>query len=712
MSIHQTGIGGHEGPVTVHDIRGIRILTMNDGKMNCLHRSMRVALFDALADAGDNANVRAIVLAAEGSAWCAGADINEMDTPECEADPNLHEALFGLIESLPQPVIAAIGGAALGGGLELALGCHYRIATRSAKVGLPEVTLGLIPGAGGTQRLPRAIGLEAAADLILGGRPVSAGDLAQSGLFDAVVEADLLGQSIGFAEDVSGKKPPLLRDRHVSHDNPQAYLQAFRRAVEANPRRTPGHMAAVDCLLAAASRPFQEGMKFEYTTFRSVRADVASAPFRHAFLAERAASRVKGLPVGTQARAISLVGIVGAGIMGQGIALSVLEAGFEVCLLDINDNALKRGITKITEAAQTMVKRGKLTPDRAERLLARLRPLASYAELADCDLIIEAAAENMAIKQEIFLELDQVMKTGAILATNTSTLNIDALAASTGRPAEIIGLHFFNPANIMRLLEVVRGAATSNEVLTTGLQFAKRLGKVAVVSGVCDGFIGNRMVEQYLRQAQFLVQEGALPAEVDRALEEWGMAMGPFRMMDLAGLDLDAAIQARRRKEKPDGIFPSLTELPLAHNWHGQKTGRGWYVYDTDSRKPAPNGELAQLIVAWREKAGISARKIDKAEVVDRCILALVNEAAAILDEGIAQRPSDIDLVYLTGFGFPANRGGPLFHADAIGIRPILRRMREFQREGHGDPGFWQPHPLLERLAAGRQNFNEYGRVR
>lgn len=707
-----SNIGRSTSPLMQSDVGRIRVLTMNDGRMNCLHRPMRVALFDAIGAAEDDPQVQAIVLASEGAAWCAGADLNEMDTPECEADPDLHAALGGLIDSLSKPVIAAIGATALGGGLEIALACHYRLAASRAKVGLPEVTLGLIPGAGGTQRLPRAIGLEAAANVILTGRPVAAGDVAVSGLFDAIVETGLMEHALSFAAGVIGKAPPRLRDRSVAHHHPEAYLKAVRRNVEANPRRTPGHLAAVDCLLAAANLPFEEGMQLEYATFRSVRADLGSAPFRHVFFSERAAGRIGDLPTGTQARRISLVGIIGAGIMGQGIALSILEAGFEALLLDSDEEALKRGIAKIGDAIAAQVQRGKLTQDKADGHLGRLKPAQTYAALADCDLIIEAAAEDMAVKRAIFAAADQVMKKGAILATNTSTLDIDALATCTGRPSDVLGLHFFNPANVMRLLEVVRGAATAPDVLVTGLHIAKRLGKVAVVSGVCDGFIGNRMVERYLRQAQFLVEEGALPADVDKALEDWGMAMGPFRMMDMAGLDLDAAIQARRRAETSDRVFPSISGLAFARGWLGQKSGRGWYVYEAGSRKATQNHDLVDLITAWRGERGMVARQINADEIIDRCILALINEAAAILDEGIAQRPSDIDLVYLTGFGFPARRGGPLFHADTIGIRPILRRMQAFRRNGHGDANVWKAHPLLERLAAEQTNFNDYGRAK
>ncbi|WP_298374152.1 3-hydroxyacyl-CoA dehydrogenase NAD-binding domain-containing protein [Azospirillum sp.] len=688
----------------------ISVLTMTGANMNALSRRLRAALFDAMADAADDPTVHAVLLAADGPAWCAGADLKEMDSPESEADPSLQEAIFGLIRSMDKPIIAVIAGAALGGGFELALGCHHRLATRNARIGLPEVTLGLLPGAGGTQHLPRAIGLEAAANAILSGRTDRAAAFEGTALFDAMLGDNPLAEALAFAETLPrAAQPPLLRDRPVGHPNPEAYLKAVRMAVEGNPRRTSGHLPAVDCLLAAATKPYEQGMAFEYAAFRAARADRASEPFRYAFLAERRAAQVPGLDPAVKPRPLDSVAVIGAGVMGRGIALACAQVGLPVILMDQAEDALSRAMAAIAKTIGDGVARGRTTEAEAARTLSLVATATDPDAIAGCDLVIEAVVETMAVKQAVFQALDRTMKPGAILATNTSTLDIDRIAAFTSRPADVVGLHFFNPANVMRLLEVVRGKATADSVLATALAFGKRLRKVSVVAGVCDGFIGNRMVEQYLRQAQFLVEEGASPTEVDGALERWGMAMGPFRMMDLAGNDVNDAIRQRRRAEKPDAILADIPDILTANGWLGQKSGTGWYSHPPGARRPVENAELTAALAQWRAENGIVPRRIKAEEIVDRCILALVNEGAALLAEGIASRASDIDVVYLTGYGFPSAKGGPMHVADRLGLRPVLRRMRAFAAIGHGDPGFWTPHPLLTRLAADLKSLSEHG---
>lgn len=688
----------------------VAVITMADGKMNCVSRPMRADLMEALVAANEDPEITAVVLAAEGPAWCAGADLNEMDSEDAEADPNLHRTVIGYMDAMEKPVIAAIGGVALGGGLELALGCHYRLAAPGAKVGLPEVTLGLFPGAGGTQRLTRALGLEAATNVILSGRIQRARDFEGSGLIDEIVGDDLPARAVAFARSLTpGARPPRLRDSRVRMANAQGFLELARMAVKSNPRALPGQLPAIDAIEAAVILPFDKGLEVEYEGFRAMRASLASYAYRHAFLAERRAGVVAGLDPRTPLRPVASIAVVGAGVMGQGIAMACAEAGYQVALLDLGQAALDRAMSRIAGQYDRAVSRGRMSPAAKAELLARFTPVTDYAEIAQHDLVIEAVLEEMPVKRAVFETLDAVMRPGAILATNTSTLDVDRIAGFTDRPGDVVGLHFFNPANIMRLLEVVRGAATAPEVLATVLKVGKRLGKVNVVAGVCDGFIGNRMVEHYMRQAQFMVEEGATPAQVDAALERWGMAMGPFRMNDLAGNDITGAVRARHRAEDPQAILPTAPDLVLARGWLGQKTGLGWYRHDPAQRRPQENTELTRALADWRTEQGITPRRIPDAEIVDRCLLALVNEGAAVLAEGIAQRASDIDVVYLTGYGFPVAKGGPMYAADTMGLSNALRRMREFAGIGHGDRAFWTPHPLLEQLNRTHRNLKDYG---
>lgn len=696
-------------PIFLRDEGRIRIVTLNDGRMNLLLHPMRGALYDALAAADEDPGIKAVLLAAEGTAWCAGADLTEMDSGRADADPSPAQLVYDLLQTMQTPVVAVIAGTALGGGLELALGCHYRLAKADARIGLPEVTLGLLPGAGGTQLLPRAIGLEAAAHLILSGKIVKAGQFADTALFDAMLKDDPTSEALAFAVALPDGSPPRLGQRRLDHPIPGAFLETIRNNLRGYPKRTTGHLPAVDCLEAAATLPLHKGREIESQKFFEARVADGSSAFRYGFLAERQSSKVPDLAPDAVKPSIQNVAIIGAGVMGQGIAMASANAGLSVQLLDLSEAALRASKDAILDIYEKSVKRGRMSATQAETTAARITQVSDYEHIAACDLVIEAVVENMEIKKTVFETLDRVMKPGAILASNTSTLDLDQIAGFTSRPKDVVGLHFFNPAHIMRLLEVVRGKATAPQVLAEALAFGKRLRKVPVVSGVCDGFIGNRMMEQYLRQALFLVEEGASPSEVDHALETWGMAMGPFRVMDLAGNDVNDAIRARHRLEKPDYILPDIPDILTERGWLGQKSGTGWYVHEKGAKRPLQNVILTEELDNWRKANGSASRKISREEIVERCILSMVNEAAEILDEGIAQRASDVDVVYLTGYGFPAFRGGPLYFADKMGLRTARRKMRGFAGNPHGDPGFWTPHPLLERLSADGISLTQYG---
>ena len=696
-------------PVTTHIRNGLRILAMDDGKLNFMSRRLRADLLAALDAAADDADCRAVVLIGNARAFSAGADLAEMESGTAMADPDMHLTLIGALDAMAVPVIAALQGSALGGGLELALGCHYRIAAPKTVLGLPEITLGLIPGAGGTQRLPRAIGLEPALNLMLSGATFPAAR-APAGLIDRVVEGDLEEAALAFAEEVAASRPlPRLRDRKVAHPEPQGFLDIVRAGVARDPRRLPGAVPLVDAVEDAARKPFDKGLAAEFTAFSRLALAPETRPFRHAFLAERKSSQLAGLTGTPKPRPIASAAVIGAGTMGRGIAMALAEAGIEVRLLDLAEEAVTRAVATARDTWARAEAKGRLSAAERASREARLIPVTAYDAIAGCDLVVEAVIETMAVKKAVFQALDAEMKPGAILATNTSTLDIDAIAAFTGRPGDVMGIHFFNPANIMKLVELIRAAKTSDEVLVSALALVKRMGKTPVISGVCDGFIGNRMIEQYVRQAQFLVEEGATPAQVDRALESWGMAMGPFRMLDIVGNDLARDVRVRRRTEMPGMIYPTLPDLVVDKGWMGQKTGTGWYLYPPGARKPLPNPELGPLIEAHSASLGLTRRKFADAEIVERCIFSLVNEAAAILAEGIAQRASDIDVAYLAGYGFPRFRGGPMFYADSVGLTQVVRRIRAFGRNPHGDPAFWTPHPLLVDCAETFRPISNYG---
>ncbi len=686
-------------PVSCQLHAAVAVIALDNPPVNGLSHAIRLELAAAIERARADPAVGAIVLTGSGSFFSGGADIREFGTPKATAEPTLRQ-LIDLVESSPKPVIAAIGGTCLGGGFELALAAHHRVASADARLGLPEVKLGLIPGAGGTQRLPRLVGAEQALTLIVGGDPLPASRLAGSALLDGVVEGDPVPAAVALAAERGASGAPPRRSRDLLFDDPRltALAEAARARALAQSRGQPAPLRAIEAIEAAA-RPFEEGLATERQAFQELMQSPESKALRHAFFAERAAGRVPGVSESTPVRPLDRAAVIGAGTMGAGIAVSLLDAGLPVLLLEADQAALDRGMARIAGIYAAQVARGKLTEAERDRRLSLLTPTLSYDTIASADLAIEAVFESLEVKREVFAALDRVLKPGAILASNTSSLDLNLIAGFTRRPAAVVGTHFFSPANVMRLLEVVRGDATSPEVLATALRLGRRLRKVAVVSGVCDGFIGNRMLEPYTKQAAYLLEEGATPWQVDRAMEAFGMAMGPFRVGDLVGNDVSWAIRRRRRAERPGYRYSKVPDRLCEAGRFGQKTGAGWYDYPEGPRHPRPSPVVEEMVVAARAELGLTPRPIDDTEVVERLVYALVNEGARILEEGIAVRASDIDVVYLTGYGFPAVRGGPMYYADQVGLRQVRDRVRQFARNSHGDPAFWTPAPLLERLA-------------
>ena len=693
-----------------YEVHGaVAVITMNNPPVNGLGYATRRAIADGMEQAHADAAVKAIVLTGAGKAFSGGADIKEFGSPKAIAEPNLL-SLIKLMESASKPVVAAIHSVCMGGGLELSLGCHYRVASPGAQVGLPEVKLGLIPGAGGTQRLPRVLGVETALNMIVSGDPVKSELLASlpgQKLFDKIVDGDLMAGALAFAADVAAKPlPKLVRDIKVTHPNPDAYFAFARNTVKAMAKNFPAPAKCVDAVEAAVSKRFDEGMQAEREIFMALMLTPESKALRHAFFAERAASKIADVPDDTPIRKIDKVAVIGAGTMGGGISMNFLNAGVPVVMLEMKQDALDRGVATIRKNYESQVKRGKLKQDKYEQRMALLTTTLSYADIAQADMVIEAVFEEMGVKETVFKTLDEVMKPGAILASNTSTLDVNKIASFTKRPQDVVGTHFFSPANVMKLLEVVRGEKTAKDVLATVMALGKRIKKTSVVSGVCDGFIGNRMIEQYSRQAGFLLEEGCTPAQVDKAMEKFGMAMGPFRMGDLAGNDIGWAIRKRRYGEKPGMRYSKTADLLCEMGRYGQKTGAGWYDYVAGKRDAIPSSLVVEMIEKHRAELGVTARKISDAEIVHRLVFALVNEGAKIVDEGIAGKASDIDMVYLTGYGFPLWRGGPMCYADQVGLFNVVQEMKRFAANPHDDASFWQPAPLLARLVAEGKSFS------
>ena len=689
----------------------VAIITLNNPPVNGLGLSTRLGITDGMAQANADAAVKSIVITGAGKAFSGGADIKEFGSPKAGQEPNLLSVIT-VLENSAKPVIAAIHTVAMGGGLELALGCHYRVAAPGTSVALPEVKLGLIPGAGGTQRLPRVLGVEAALNMIVSGEAIKSEMLAMlpgQKLFDklSVSAETLAAEALAFARSVADVRPlPLVRDLKCKHPLGDAYFQFARNMVKGMSKNFPAPAKCVDIVEIATKKKFDDGMAAERDIFLNLMLTSESKALRHLFLAERAASKIPDVPSDTAQRAIDSIAVIGAGTMGGGIAMNFLNAGIPVKMLEMKQEALDRGVATIRKNYEAQVKKGKLKQDKYDQRMALLTTTLSYDDLGGTDMVIEAVFEEIGVKEAVFKELDRVMKPGAILASNTSTLDVDKIASFTKRPQDVVGLHFFSPANVMKLLEVVRGKETAKDVMATVMTVAKKIRKTAVVSGVCDGFIGNRMIEQYGRQGGFLLDEGCTPAQVDKAMEKFGMAMGPFRMGDLAGNDIGWAIRKRRYQEKPNMKYSKTADLLCEKGRFGQKTGAGWYDYVAGKRDAIPNAEVVAMIEEHRKALGITPRKISDEEIVQRLVFSLVNEAAHILEEGIANKASDIDIVYIFGYGFPAHRGGPMNYADQVGLFNVVQAMNRFALNPLDDANFWKPAPLLARLAAEGKTFN------
>jgi 3-hydroxyacyl-CoA dehydrogenase len=692
---------------TSYETRGANALIRLDyPPVNGLGAALRQGLMQALDRALADAAVKAIVVTGSERAFSGGADVKEFGTPNSAREPRL-PALIAAFELSPKPVVAAISGVCMGGGLELALGAHYRVAKADAQIALPEVKLGLLPGAGGTQRLPRAIGLEAALNMIVSGATVPAAKLKGTALFDDVVDGDPVAAALALADKVVAQALPLKRVRDLKVKDPQAeaFLQFARNTVGATSKNFPAPLKCVEAVALSVSKPIDEALRLERESFMALMNTPESRALRHIFGAERAASKIADVPDDTPLRPIKKVGIIGAGTMGGGIAMSFANAGIAVALLEMKQEALDKGLATIKKNYDNTAKKGRITEAQVAERMALIQPTLGYDAMKDADLVIEAVFENIDVKQQVFKTLDEVCKPGAILASNTSALNLNTIAGFTKRPQDVIGLHFFSPANVMRLLEIVRGDKTAPDVLATCMAMAKKIKKIGVVSGVCDGFIGNRMLAKYGAAANGLLMAGALPQQVDKALEKFGFAMGPFRVGDLAGLDIGWAGRKRRAAENPAAYQRVVADAICEQGRFGQKTGAGWYRFEPGARDPIPDPVVTGIVEAFRKERGISARKVSDDEVVERCVFALVNEGARILEEKIAARASDIDVVYLNGYGFPQHRGGPMLHADIVGLPNVARTLRRFAAEP-GAEAWWQPAPLLQQLADGGKSFN------
>ncbi|KIF79891.1 3-hydroxyacyl-CoA dehydrogenase NAD-binding domain-containing protein [Noviherbaspirillum autotrophicum] len=682
----------------------VAVITLNNPPVNGLGHATRSAIVDGMKKALNDDAVKAVVITGAGKAFSGGADIKEFNSPKAMAEPTLH-TVINVIENSTKPVVAAIHSVAMGGGLELALGCHYRVAAPGAQIALPEVKLGILPGAGGTQRLPRVLGLEMGLNMIVSGNPVPSEKLAKTALFNEMAEGDLMEAALAFANKVADVRPlPKVRDIKIDYPNYEGFLQFSRNTVKAMSGPFPAPLKCVEAVAAAVTMKFDDGIKFERELFVDLVQTTESKALRHAFFGERAASKVPDVPDDTPTRAIKSAAVIGAGTMGGGIAMNFANAGIPVKILEMKQEALEKGLGVIRKNYENTMKKGKLTPEKFEQRVGLITGTLSYEEIAQADIVIEAVFEDIGVKEQVFKKLDEVMKQGAILASNTSTLDVNKIAAFTKRPQDVIGLHFFSPANVMKLLEIVRGEKTGKDVLATALQLSKKIKKTGVVSGVCDGFIGNRMIEQYSRQAGFLLEEGCTPEQVDKAIEKFGFAMGPFRMGDLAGNDIGWYIRKRRYIEKPEVTYSKTADLLCEMGRFGQKTGAGWYDYKPGDRKAYPSQVVNDMIVKHSADLGIERRKISDQEIVERLVFALVNEGAYILEEGIAMRASDIDMVYLTGYGFPLFRGGPMFYADTVGLQNVVMSMEKYAKGRHGDA--WKPAPLLAKLAAEGKTFN------
>jgi 3-hydroxyacyl-CoA dehydrogenase len=692
--------------------KDVAIITINNPPVNALAPAVQEGLGAAIEQIIKDSSVKAAVLIGGGRTFIAGADINEfvkITSGKSKRDVGILPLLLK-IEDCRVPVIAAIHGNALGGGLETAMACHYRVAVPSAQVGQPEVNLGIIPGAGGTQRLPRLAGVATAVEMCTGGKPVKAPEAVKLGIIDRLIEGDLLAGAAAFAREVAAKPAPKTRERKNklgTADENASIFAAGRESARKKYRNLMAPLKAIEAIEAATKLSFEEGCRKEQEIFNECMFSDQSKALIHVFFGEREVAKIPDIPKETPVIPINSAAIVGAGTMGGGIAMVFANAGIPVLLKDTDQAALDRGLATIRRNYDTSVKRGRFTPEFVEERMKLIKPTLRYEDFGDADIVIEAVFENMALKKQIFGELDRVCKRGAIIASNTSSLNIDELAATTSRPEFVIGTHFFSPANVMRLLELVRAKKASKEVIATCMQLAKKLGKVAVLVGNCPSFVGNRMFHIYTREATFLVEEGAAVDAVDKTFYDFGMAMGPLAVHDMAGIDVGWRVRKEHRHlEKPGVRLQFAGDKLCEMGRFGQKTGKGWYKYD-ENRRAIPDPEVAELVRKWSAEAGIPQRQISKEEILDRCIYGLVNEGAQILDEGYALRSVDIDIIYTTGYGFPAYRGGPMWYADTVGLKKVYDRVCEFQRQ-HGE--LWDPAPLLKKLAETGRTFSEYQR--
>ena len=682
--------------VHYHTDGAIAVLTVDNPPVNAFSHVARLGLADGLRRALDDAAVEAVVIIGGGKTFFAGADIREF---EKRFDPPMVRDLQSWLERFPKPAVAAIHGTAFGGGLEFALCCHWRVAVPSAQFGLPEIKLGLMPGAGGTQRLPRLIGIEPAFDIMYSGNPIGAASAAELGVIDEIVDGDLLAGAIAFARRVVAERRPLrvasIDDSRVADVDP-AVFDGLRQRIAKKSRGLVAPEKMIDSLQAACRMPLAEGLAFETECFQACYDSPQHYAAQHLFFAERAARKIADVPSSVRPLPIRSAAVVGAGNMGGGIAMCFANAGIPVALLDVSSEAVQRGLEVIRKNYATSVTRGSLTQQRADRALGNIRAITEYAALGDVDIVIEAAFEDMQIKQQIFAELDRNTPPHTILASNTSTLDIDAIASATRRPDKVIGTHFFVPANVMKLLENVRGAASSPETIATAMELGKTLGKVSVLAGNCDGFIGNRMWQFYTSEAEFLLEDGATPEQVDRVVEQFGMPMGPFAMRDLSGNDIGLKVRKlREQKFEAQERFPKILQHMVERGWLGQKVGKGFYLYEGRQRQANP--EALQMIEQVSKELGIERRDLSDDEILARLLHPLVNEGAKALEDGIASRASDIDIVFVNGYGFPAYRGGPMYWAQQIGLDKVVATAQDMARR-HGDR--WAPAPLLQRLAA------------
>tara|TARA_R100000935_G_scaffold56108_5_gene87061 strand:- start:8348 stop:10432 length:2085 start_codon:yes stop_codon:yes gene_type:complete len=680
----------------------IGVIGVDYPPVNALGQGVREGLVNCLRQGLEDDQAKALVVIGEGRTFPAGADIREFGKPP--SGPALPDVI-NEYESSDKLVIAAIHGTALGGGLEVALGCDYRVALESAKVGLPEVKLGLLPGAGGTQRLPRLVGAKAALDMIVGGNPVKAKDAYKVGIVDEVVGGDLLEGALAYARKLVAENAPLrkIRDLDVKKEDADLFTN-YEKSIARKQRGFKAPFHCIKAVQAAVELPFDEGMKRERELFAELLVSPESRAQRHVFFAEREVAKVPGLPKDTAKRDVKSAAIIGAGTMGGGIAMNFANAGIPVKILEVKEDALERGIAVIRKNYENTAKKGRITQEQVEQRMALIQPTLSYDDLNDVDLVIEAVFENMDVKKAVFSELDRVCKPGTILATNTSTLDVNRIASFTQRPEDVVGMHFFSPANVMKLLENVRGEKTSDEVVATVMDLSRRIGKVGVLVGVCHGFVGNRMLHKRQAEAVQLVNEGANPAQVDKVLFDLGFPMGPFAMSDLAGMDVGYRIREEVRKEDPDNAPPrNWTDDLVEQGRLGQKTQAGVFDYKDGDRTPVPSSEVDALIAKFREENGIQSRDISDQEILERCMYIMVNEGAKILEEGIAARPLDVDVIWIYGYGFPVYRGGVLFWADSVGLKTIYDKVSQIHQETGSDT--WKPAALLEKLAKEGKGF-------